>query len=195
MDDDASASLKLSLNATGQIIDLNERSSQYFRLGQFLQIFLHDLVSQREFIQMMAEVSQGSASPNERYAFVLTTVNSDKKLDRVYQFAAEARFLCNASKVPTISLTAIPLPRHFAPWTRRSQALSDMCNADTLQQHYVYEMSAIDKKENAVIATDYLGNIIYFDEAAERLYGWQSDEILGKSITDTLCDPSTVEYG
>lgn len=38
--------------------------------------------------------------------------------------------------------------------------------------------------EQAVIATDLSGTIVYWNPCAERLYGWAADEVLGKNILD-----------
>ena len=36
----------------------------------------------------------------------------------------------------------------------------------------------------AVIATDVAGSICYWNEGAERLYGWSAEEVLGRNVTD-----------
>lgn len=36
----------------------------------------------------------------------------------------------------------------------------------------------------AVIATDAAGSICYWNEGAQRLYGWSADEVLGLMVTD-----------
>ena len=38
--------------------------------------------------------------------------------------------------------------------------------------------------EQSVIATDLEGNILYWNKAAEELYGWSSEEVLGRRLTD-----------
>lgn len=40
----------------------------------------------------------------------------------------------------------------------------------------------------AVIATDVNGRILYWDSAAEELYGWTSEEVLGRNIVDVTPD-------
>jgi PAS domain S-box-containing protein len=42
----------------------------------------------------------------------------------------------------------------------------------------------LDKGSNAVIATDAAGAILYWNGAAERLYGWRSDEVIGRLVVD-----------
>ena len=36
----------------------------------------------------------------------------------------------------------------------------------------------------AVIATDVTGSILYWNRAAEELYGWTSSEVLGRNVVD-----------
>jgi two-component system CheB/CheR fusion protein len=40
----------------------------------------------------------------------------------------------------------------------------------------------------AVIATDLQGTILYWNEAAERIYGWKSLEVIGKNVLDVTPD-------
>jgi PAS domain S-box-containing protein len=42
----------------------------------------------------------------------------------------------------------------------------------------------LDSVEEAVMATDLQGTILYWNQAAQRLYGWESKEVLGKNIME-----------
>ena len=42
----------------------------------------------------------------------------------------------------------------------------------------------IDAVGEAVIATDPQGNVVYWNEAAKRLYGWSAEEVMGRPITE-----------
>ena len=42
----------------------------------------------------------------------------------------------------------------------------------------------LDAVDQAVIATDLQGNILYWNRFAEKLYGWRSEEVLGRSVLD-----------
>jgi PAS domain S-box-containing protein len=43
----------------------------------------------------------------------------------------------------------------------------------------------------SVVATDLEGNVLYWNTAAEEIYGWSSEEALGRSLRDlTVCEDS-----
>ena len=48
---------------------------------------------------------------------------------------------------------------------------------------------------HAVIATDLGGRIVRWNAAAERLYGWTAEEILGRNITDVTVSEAGQEHG
>lgn len=52
------------------------------------------------------------------------------------------------------------------------------------EQHIRFQARLLDAVEQAVIATDLQGNIIYWNRFAEVLYGWNADEVLGRSILE-----------
>jgi PAS domain S-box-containing protein len=47
-----------------------------------------------------------------------------------------------------------------------------------------YAPGFLDAFDDAVIATDIGGTIIYWNAAAERLYGWKAEEVAGRNILD-----------
>ena len=48
---------------------------------------------------------------------------------------------------------------------------------------------------HAVIATDLSGRIVRWNPAAERLYGWSAEEILGRNIADVTVSEAGQEHG
>ena len=48
----------------------------------------------------------------------------------------------------------------------------------------VFPALLLDSLEQAVIATDLNGNILYWNRFAEKLHGWRAVEVLGKSVLD-----------
>jgi PAS domain S-box-containing protein len=46
------------------------------------------------------------------------------------------------------------------------------------------EATARDPKDAAVVATNSIGVVVYWNERAEALFGWRTDEALGRNILD-----------
>jgi PAS domain S-box-containing protein len=46
--------------------------------------------------------------------------------------------------------------------------------------------NAMDSADSAVIATDNAGTIVFWNEAAEELFGWPSDEAVDRNIVDVM---------
>ncbi|HET7712952.1 MAG TPA: PAS domain S-box protein [Thermoanaerobaculia bacterium] len=51
----------------------------------------------------------------------------------------------------------------------------------------------LDNVGQAVIATDMAGQILYWNRQAERIYGWSSEETIGRPIVDVLAGPEDIE--
>ncbi|HEX5869313.1 MAG TPA: ATP-binding protein, partial [Longimicrobium sp.] len=49
-----------------------------------------------------------------------------------------------------------------------------------------YLAQLLDAVEQAVIATDPAGRIVFWNRCAERLYGWRADEVLGRDVVQVV---------
>lgn len=63
---------------------------------------------------------------------------------------------------------------------------TDITKLKQAQEQIRFQASLLDQVNNAVIATDLNGNIIYWNKSAETLLQWTSEEIRGRNIADTL---------
>jgi PAS domain S-box-containing protein len=52
------------------------------------------------------------------------------------------------------------------------------------EDHLPLPSLLLDSLEQAVIATDLKGNILYWNRFAEKMYGWRADEVLGRSVLE-----------
>ena len=52
--------------------------------------------------------------------------------------------------------------------------------------HIQHQASLLDEARDAIVVRDMHQRVTYWNHGAERLYGWRSDEVLGRSITDFL---------
>ena len=62
--------------------------------------------------------------------------------------------------------------------------ITDITERKFAEEKTRFQASLLNAVGQSVIATDTGGNITYMNRAAEKLYGWRSDEALGRSILD-----------
>lgn len=60
----------------------------------------------------------------------------------------------------------------------------DLFKIKEAERQIKFQSKMLDEIGEAVIATDMEGKVIYWNNAAEKLYGWAKNEVLGKSITE-----------
>ena len=61
------------------------------------------------------------------------------------------------------------------------------------EEHVRFQATLLDAVGQAVIATDAAGKVIYWNPAAERLYGWSREEVTGRDIMELNVTPSDRE--
>jgi histidine kinase len=71
--------------------------------------------------------------------------------------------------------------------------LERSCPPEIRQDAYRFQARLLDMVEQAVIATDLEGKILYWNRFAEQLYGWSADEVLGRDLMDVIPNPEWQE--
>jgi len=72
---------------------------------------------------------------------------------------------------------------------------SDITERKLAEDKTLFHANLLSKVEQSVIATDSFGNIIYWNEASHKIYGWSEAEAIGKNAIDLLFAPSSVKEG
>ncbi len=62
--------------------------------------------------------------------------------------------------------------------------IRDITERTNTRNEIKFQANLINNVGQAVIATDLLGKVIYWNKAAEQIYGWSSSEAIGKNIVD-----------
>lgn len=62
----------------------------------------------------------------------------------------------------------------------------DITERKRVQRQVIFQASLLDQVRNGIIATDLGGRIIYWNRFSEVLYQWTAEEVLGKSIAETV---------
>lgn len=61
--------------------------------------------------------------------------------------------------------------------------VQDVTERKLAERQLAYQSKLLDKVSDAIIATDERFNITYWNPAAEAIYGWRSEEVMGRPLT------------
>lgn len=61
---------------------------------------------------------------------------------------------------------------------------TDITERKLAEEKIKFHSNLLQAVEEAVVATDIYGKIIYWNKAAEKIYGWKKEETMGKNIVD-----------
>jgi PAS domain S-box-containing protein len=65
---------------------------------------------------------------------------------------------------------------------RSSMIIRDITESKKIQNENKFQANLLNNVGQAIIATDLHGNVIYWNNAAEKIYGWSSVEAIGQNI-------------
>jgi PAS domain S-box-containing protein len=85
-----------------------------------------------------------------------------------------------------ISLSISPIRDQFGTIVGASKIARNITERKKAQEEIQFQASLLNAVEQAVIATDLEGNIIYWNSFAEQLYGWSSPEVIGANVVDLI---------
>jgi len=98
--------------------------------------------------------------------------------------------LCNRAKdgsIYWVDTTIVPLiDEHKKPFQYvaiRYEITERKLAEDRIRQ----QASLLDKAQDAIIVSDLNNQVLYWNQGAERIYGWSEDEAFGRHIADLLC--------
>ncbi|MFN2510468.1 MAG: PAS domain S-box protein [Pyrinomonadaceae bacterium] len=94
-----------------------------------------------------------------------------------------------------ISLTVSPIRNEEGVVSGASKIVRDIRERKLREEEIRFQAHLLSAVEQAVIATDLKGRIIYWNGFAEFLYGWSSDEALGSNIMDLTPAADAREMG
>ncbi|HKB91175.1 MAG TPA: PAS domain S-box protein [Opitutaceae bacterium] len=94
----------------------------------------------------------------------------------------ENRYLCKDGSVRWLSWNVYPLKE-----SRKVFGVArDVTERKRAEEKLREQAALLDKAQDAIMVRDLDHRIVYWNKSAERLYGWRSDEILGRSARDLI---------
>ncbi|MEP6919701.1 MAG: PAS domain S-box protein [bacterium] len=90
-----------------------------------------------------------------------------------------------------ISLTISPIKNEAGVIVGASKIARDITDREQREKQIRFQARLLDAVEEAVIATDLDGKILFWNLFAEDLYGWPANEALGANVIDIIPTSST----
>ena len=72
----------------------------------------------------------------------------------------------------------------------RTVFINDITERKQAKEELHYQANLLENVSDAVIATDLEFRVESWNKAAEAIYGWQADEVIGKTVADV----TKIEY-
>ena len=188
----------------GKIVELNERSKlQGFQVGHLVQDFLVDAYSQRTWMQVLAELS--CSPPAGLFTFCCHINQVCLSFECSYYKSGKNQ--SSPTVVKRLLLVGVRSNSHqclhvgscassqIGDVSHSFNGTSSVAVTSALEHKYIYDMSLLDPSENAVICTDHLGRIIYYNETAREMYQYEPEEVVGKFAHDLFSHECNKDYG
>lgn len=162
------------VNRLGKILLINEGGKEIFGIkdvpeiafGQYADVFgMHKLDGARLL---------DDANPIKLAAL-------DGKDVRNFEFTI-ARF----GMVRVLSISASPLIDPAGSLSGAVAIFSDITNRKKNEERIAYQAMLLREVNDAIVATDRTGKITSWNPAAERLYGWKSEEVVGLAYDEVI---------
>ncbi len=75
-------------------------------------------------------------------------------------------------------------------WRNTTEQLQDeVAERIKAQEQVSFQASLLDQLESAILAKDRNGKIVYWNQRAEKLFGWKREEVLGRPLREVLFHP------
>ena len=68
----------------------------------------------------------------------------------------------------------------------RVWSFRDITSRRRSEERIAEQAAFLDKAQDAIIVRDLNGNLLFWNKGAERMYGWTSEEVLGRSVLEIL---------
>lgn len=98
--------------------------------------------------------------------------------------------LCNRAKdgsIYWVDTTIVPLIDENKKPFQYVAIRYEITERKLAEERILQQASLLDKAQDAIIVSDLNYQVLYWNQGAERVYGWSEDEAFGRHIADLLC--------
>ncbi|MEQ8672638.1 MAG: PAS domain S-box protein [Aggregatilineales bacterium] len=156
------------LNLEGRYLTVNRRAQELFGYDQ-------DAFATMAYVDVVADSQSANADAVIKQLLAGEIV---PVYERVFQRSDGSTFVGEVNSQLVIDNAGDPL--HIQSVVR------DITERKTIEDDLYYHAHLLENVSDAIISTDMLGRIRTWNRAAEKLYGWDENEVFGKDIDEVL---------
>ena len=108
-----------------------------------------------------------------------------RQIDKQGTGSVETLFKCKDGRIKNVLLSSTPYdPANLSAGV--TFTVLDMTERKKIEKQLHYQANLLENVSDAVISTDNEFRIVTWNQAAERLYGWRADEVIGKNFGEVV---------
>lgn len=115
------------------------------------------------------------------------------KTGKASGYASEKRYLRKDGSVIWVNAVGNVIRDAEGKPLRTVAVIQDITARKQAEETIRYQASLLDAVDQSVVATDMQGHVVFWNRFAEELFGWRSEEVLGKLVQEVT--PATFSKG